>query len=187
MEEVILVDEHDQEIGRGEKIQTHSEGALHRAFSIFLFNDKALLLLQKRARAKYHSGELWSNTCCGHPRPGESTASAARRRLREEMNIDCDLEQTFSFIYRVDVGNQLSEYEYDHVFFGRFNGDPRPDPREVEGWKWIDMNTLARELKSNPEGYTYWLGIAFNRLCEALIGTNKEKWEITLNRYLPEK
>lgn len=175
MEEVVLVDEHDREIGRGEKIQTHREGALHRAFSIFLFNDEALLLLQKRAQAKYHSGKLWSNTCCGHPRPGESTASAACRRLREEMNIECDLEQTFSFIYRVDFGKQLSEHEYDHIFFGRFNGDPLPDPQEVEDWKWIDMSTLARELKSNPEEYTYWLRIAFDRLGEALICMNKEK------------
>ena len=136
-EKVILVDEQDQEIGEEEKMRAHREGRLHRSFSIFIFNSKGEMLLQKRAKDKYHSGGLWTNTCCGHPRSGEKTQEAAVRRLKEEMGFDCALVHLKSagFIYKVKV-NDLFEYEYDHIFVGKFNQAPRPNPQEVESYQW---------------------------------------------------
>src|ERR671913_2483251 len=145
-EEVILVDEHDRVVGAGEKLRAHREGALHRAFSVFVFDAGGRLLLQKRAREKYHSGGLWSNTACGHPRPGEPTATAARRRLREEMSLDCELREAFEFVYRAELDGALVEHEYDHVFVGTHEGDPAPDPSEVAGWRWVTMGELLRGL-----------------------------------------
>lgn len=159
-ERVILVDERDRELGAAEKLRAHLEGALHRAFSIFVFDRVGRLLLQKRARTKYHSGGLWSNTCCGHPRPGEVTAEAARRRLREEMGLDCELTEAFSFTYRAELDNRLVEHEYDHVFVGRFDGEPRPAAEEVEDWRWVTPSDLARELRANPAAYSFWLRAA---------------------------
>jgi isopentenyl-diphosphate Delta-isomerase len=156
-ERLILVDEHDRELGTEEKLKTHIEGKLHRAFSIFVFDDANRLLLQKRASSKYHSGGLWSNTCCGHPRPGEQTIVAARRRLVEEMNFKCELRPFFAFQYRAELANRLIENEYDHVFIGRFNGSPVPEKTEVEDWKWIDMADLKRDLDERPYEYSYWL------------------------------
>src|SRR4051812_34432219 len=123
-EQLILVDAHDRELGAGEKLQVHLAGALHRAFSIFVFDAAGRLLIQKRAPGKYHSAGLWSNTACGHPRPGEATAPAARRRLREEMGLDCELHEAFEFLYRAELGDALVEHEYDHVFVGTHVGDP---------------------------------------------------------------
>ncbi len=159
-EQVILVDEFDRELGSGEKLQTHRAGALHRAFSIFVFDAAKRLLLQQRARTKYHSAGLWSNTCCGHPRPGEDTTAAAHRRLREEMNFDCALRPAFGFLYRAELAGQLVEHEYDHVFVGEFNGVPTPDVAEVEAWRWVSMAELRRELHRHPAEYSYWLRIA---------------------------
>lgn len=159
-EQVILVDEHDRELGVAEKLQTHREGALHRAFSIFVFDSAGRLLLQKRARSKYHSGGLWSNTCCGHPRPGEATAAAAHRRLFEEMNFDCELREAFGFLYRAELGGDLVEHEYDHVFVGGFDGEPAPDASEVEDWRWLSMAELRDGLRHSPEEYSYWLKVA---------------------------
>jgi isopentenyl-diphosphate delta-isomerase len=156
-EQVILVDERDRELGVVEKMRAHREGALHRAFSIFVFDSRGLLLLQKRAREKYHSGGLWSNTACGHPRPGEETGAAAHRRLGEEMSFGCELRHSFSFIYRVELENQLVEHEFDHVFVGCFDGKPSPDSAEVEAWAWVGMEELRRELLQRPEAYSYWL------------------------------
>ncbi len=160
LEQVILVDERDRELGSSEKLQAHRAGALHRAFSIFVFDADKRLLLQQRARTKYHSGGLWSNTCCGHPRPGEATAAAAQRRLREEMNFDCELRAAFGFLYRAELAGQLVEHEYDHVFIGAFDGVPAPDAAEVEDWRWLSMPELRRELLARPGAYTYWLRIA---------------------------
>ena len=162
-ERVILVDEQDREIGVGEKLQTHYDGALHRAFSVFVFDRAGRLLLQKRARTKYHSAGLWSNTACGHPRPGETTAEAARRRLREEMNFDCELRELFSFIYRAELSGGLVEHELDHVFVGRFDGEPAPDETEVEEWRWVSMEELRRGLRREPARYSYWLKVALGR------------------------
>ncbi|HEX8456738.1 MAG TPA: isopentenyl-diphosphate Delta-isomerase [Pyrinomonadaceae bacterium] len=159
-EQVILVDEHDRELGASEKLAAHAAGHLHRAFSIFVFNSAGQLLLQRRARSKYHSGGLWSNTCCGHPRPEETTLAAARRRLREEMNFECELRPAFEFLYRAELANELIEHEYDHVLIGEFDGAFWPEASEVEGWKWATPEELRRDLHERPEEYTYWLKAA---------------------------
>ena len=160
-ESVILVDERDRELGACAKLRAHEEGALHRAFSVFVFDRRGRLLIQKRAAAKYHSAGLWSNTACGHPRPGEATADAARRRLREEMGLDCELRAAFEFVYRAELEGALVEHEYDHVFVGAHDGgDPAPDPSEVEDWRWVGMDELRRELLEEPRRYSYWLKLA---------------------------
>ena len=161
-EQLIYVDEQDRELGSGGKMLAHQEGLLHRAFSVFVFDAAGRLLLQKRAASKYHSGGLWSNTACGHPRPGEETGAAARRRLREEMGLDCELSEAFAFRYRAEFDNGLVEHEYDHVFFGRHEGDPAPDPSEVEDWRWASPDELSRDLQANPQHYTYWLRLALD-------------------------
>ena len=163
-EQVVLVDERDKEVGLGEKIATHREGKLHRAFSIFIFNSAGELLLQKRTKAKYHTGELWTNTCCSHPRPGERLGDAVHRRLNEEMGFDCELEEIFSFTYRVEFDNELCEHEFDHVFTGRYDGEPAPNPKEVTDWKWNDMVSLKEDIENNPQRYTPWFRICIDRM-----------------------
>ncbi len=163
MEEVILVDENGRQTGTGEKIKTHKEGKLHRAISVFVLNSNGELLIQKRAKNKYHSGGLWTNTCCSHPRPDESTKDAAMRRLKEEMGFSCKLKEAFSFTYRIKFDNGLSEHEYDHVFIGRFDGQPKPSPKEVEEWKWMDPEELRKDIAEHPENYTYWLKAVIDR------------------------
>jgi farnesyl-diphosphate farnesyltransferase len=163
-ERVILVNWKDEVIGTEEKIKTHVMGALHRAFSIFIFNSRGQLLIQKRTTTKYHSKGLWSNTCCGHPRLGESTNNASRRRLREEMGFDCELEEMFEFVYRAELENGLTEHEYDHVLVGKFSGTPNPSKEEVEDWKWMDLTTLKLEILRHPEKHTYWFRIALAML-----------------------
>jgi isopentenyl-diphosphate delta-isomerase len=164
MEEVILVNENDEAIGIGEKIQTHLEGKLHRAFSIFVFNSVGQLLIQKRVENKYHSGNLWSNTCCSHPRPGESTEAAAHRRLKEEMGFDCHLKEVLYFIYQAEFDNDLTEHEYDHVFVGVYDGVPCPNPSEVSDWQWVDVESLRHDLQANSGRYTYWLRMALDKI-----------------------
>jgi isopentenyl-diphosphate delta-isomerase len=158
-EQLILVDAQDRELGVKEKMEAHVEGALHRAFSVFVFDSEKRLLLQQRARTKYHSGGLWSNTACGHPRPGETTLAAARRRLREEMGFDCELREAFEFLYRAELDGALIEHEYDHVLVGMYEGDPAPDPSEVESWRWVTMDELRRSLSDEPRSYSYWLKV----------------------------
>lgn len=165
MEElVVLVDETDRELGSEEKLAAHHSGALHRAFSTFVSNRSGQLLLQRRAATKYHSPRLWSNTCCGHPRPGESIEAAAHRRLREEMGFDCALTVSFSFTYRAELDGGMVEHEIDHVLVGQFDGQPVANPEEVEAWRWIDEAELAGEMAANPQRYTAWLGIALEQL-----------------------
>ena len=156
-ESVILVDVNDDEVGVCEKLEAHQKSLLHRAFSIFIFNHKNELILQKRALKKYHSGGLWSNTCCGHPKPNEETLVAAKRRLIEEMGIYCELEFKFSFIYKIGLNNNLFEHEYDHVFIGETNQIPVLNPEEVSEWKTITMAELKNDLNKNPDHYTAWL------------------------------
>lgn len=169
MDEVILVDAADRVVGRAEKLAAHAAGLLHRAFSVFVFDSAGRMLLQQRARAKYHSGGLWSNACCSHPRPGEDTEAAAHRRLAEEMGFDCALERVHGFVYRAEVGNGLVEHEYDHVYVGRCDALPRCDPREVDAWRWIEPRSLARAVARRPELFTYW----FRRcLAEAALPTS---------------
>jgi len=168
-EKVILVDKNDKEIGREEKIKAHERGELHRAFSIFVFNPKNELLLQKRAKAKYHSPGLWTNTCCSHPRAGETLKKAAHRRLKEEMGFDCELKKIFSFIYKAEVGPKLFEHEYDHVFIGRFTGRPNPNPDEVEDCKWLSIKEIKEDIDKNPRKYAPWLKIILRECDDAVI------------------
>jgi isopentenyl-diphosphate delta-isomerase len=165
-ERVILVDPTDEEIGTAGKLEAHERGELHRAFSVFILNARNELLLQRRADGKYHGGGLWSNSCCGHPRPGEETAAAARRRLGEEMGIDCPLERLFSFTYRAEMAGGLTEHEIDHVFIGRYDGDPHPDPREVGAWEWVPAERVRRSLAARPEDYTPWFEAALSGLLD---------------------
>src|SRR4051812_7795699 len=163
-ERVILVDAADRQIGTEDKLQAHRTGALHRAVSVFVFDSMERLLLQRRAAGKYHSAGKWSNTCCGHPRPGESVADAATRRLREEMGIACGLVETGAFTYRVEIGTDLIEHEIDHVFVGRFDGMPVPDQAEVDDWEWVALPALRVACSSEPERYSRWLPMALNAL-----------------------
>jgi len=168
VEEVILVDKNDQVLGKAEKIATHVKGDLHRAFSIFIFDRTGRLLIQKRARTKYHSGGLWSNTCCSHPRPEEDTHIAAHRRLKEEMGFDCDLKKVFELVYKAELDNNLIEHEYDHIFIGQFADEPVVDSREVEEFRWIGMDSLIDEVAAKYNNYTYWLRIALGESCQFL-------------------
>jgi len=160
MEKIILVDRKDNEVGLEEKLRAHkNDGRVHRAISVFVFNPKGEVMLQRRAYTKYHSKGLWSNTCCSHPFEGESVLDAAHRRLREEMGFDCKLNEAFSFIYKAGVGNGLTEREFDHVLFGRYGKRPRPDPKEVNDWKWMGIKELKADAKRNGKDYTAWLKI----------------------------
>ena len=160
-EKVILVDKNDNQVGLMPKIEAHEKGVLHRAFSIFIFNSKYELLLQKRASSKYHSGGLWTNTCCSHPREGEDILDAANRRLDEEMGITTSLRKVYDFIYKAELDNQLTEHEFDHVFYGVFDNDPILNKDEAEDFKWVDMETLNNDIIKNEDNYTVWFKIAF--------------------------
>jgi isopentenyl-diphosphate Delta-isomerase len=162
-EQVILVDAQDREIGTADKLQAHVDGLLHRAFSVFIINVRGELLLQQRNPDKYHSGGLWSNTCCSHPRPGEAIARAAARRLQEEMGLEGALEPAFSCTYKVRLGD-LWEHEYLHVFVGYSDQDPLPDPNEVSGWRWAAPDALAADVENRPECYTYWFRQIYQRV-----------------------
>lgn len=159
MEYVVLVDEKDREVGTMEKLQAHVEGRLHRAISVFLFNSKGELLLQRRAAGKYHSANLWTNTCCSHPRPGESVFDAANRRLYEEMGIFCISNWVFSFIYKARLDHELTEYELDHVFVGISDKVPIPDIEEVGGWRYVKPIDLVKEIADHPGEFTEWFKI----------------------------
>ena len=167
MTKVILVDAKDNKIGVEEKLKVHIEGQLHRAFSIFVFNSKKEMLLQKRAKIKYHSPGLWSNTCCSHPRPNKNILDEAKRKLKEEMGVSCDLKEIFSFVYKANFGD-LTEYEYDHVFLGKFDEDPRLNKKEAEDWKWINFKELKKDVKENPEKYTYWFKLILDKVLKAI-------------------
>ena len=164
-ETVVLVDELDREVGLAPKLQAHQRGQLHRAFSVFVLNGRGEVLLQRRAECKYHSGGLWTNTACGHPRPGEPVADAARRRLREEMGFDCDLTPAGRFVYRAEVGT-LVEHEVDHVFHGRFEAPPHPDPAEVSEFRWITPAAALADAQAHPERYTPWFALALAHFVE---------------------
>lgn len=153
---VILVDPDDHEIGTREKLAAHRRGELHRAVSAFVLDFAGRHLLQRRASGKYHSAGLWSNACCGHPRPGESTAAAIERRLQEEMGISPGLQASFVFTYRAELDNGLVEHEVDHIFTGTFEGVPAPDPAEVSEWRWVAADALAAEVALAPQNFTAW-------------------------------
>ncbi len=162
--EVVLVDEHDNELGTMGKMQAHREGRLHRAFSVFVFNDQDEMLLQRRAAGKYHSPGLWSNACCSHPRPGEAVINAAHRRLGEELGFDCELKHAFSFVYRAQLEAGLTEHEYDHVLFGQYSGVPEPDPTEADACTYEPEEVIRRALADNPEKFTAWFRICIDRV-----------------------
>jgi isopentenyl-diphosphate delta-isomerase len=166
MEFVVLVDEQDNAIGKMEKQQAHVEGALHRAFSIFIFNSEKKLLIQKRASSKYHCAGLWTNTCCSHPRENESLQDAANRRLQEEMGMTCELKPLFSFVYKAEFENGLTEHEFDHVLFGESNQIPELNLDEVEEFKFIGLEELQTEIKQNPKNFTPWFLLALDRVKE---------------------
>lgn len=164
MEEfVVLVDREDNELGLMEKQQAHVAGLLHRAFSVFVFNSKGELMLQQRAASKYHSPTLWTNTCCSHPRENESYKDAAHRRLVEEMGFDCELSFKFSFIYKANLDNGLTEHELDHVFIGTFDGEPSLNADEVMAYRWVNMVDLKKDIIKNPHNYTAWFKIIFDQ------------------------
>lgn len=164
MKEVILVDENDQEVGTMEKIQAHEQALLHRAFSVFIFNSKGEMLLQQRAENKYHSATLWTNACCSHPSPGEVTKEAAERRLYEELGFTALLRKAFTFTYKTEFDNGLTEYEFDHVYTGVYDGPIVPDRNEVMDCKYLGMEELEKSLRDNPEQYTSWFAIALPEL-----------------------
>lgn len=151
-----MVNDHDEETGVMEKMEAHRTGSLHRAFSVLLFNSRGEMLLQKRAQTKYHSSGLWTNTCCSHPRPGESLEEATRRKLRQEMGIEANPRFAFKFQYKAPLDNQLIEYEIDHVFIGQFDGEPVLNEHEAEDWKFVDLHSLKQQIHTDPQQFTPW-------------------------------
>lgn len=165
---LVLVDDTDTAWGKMEKMEVHQLGLLHRAFSVFVFNTKGELLMQQRASEKYHSGGLWTNTCCSHPRFGEETDFAADRRLKEEMGISCNLSYGFNFMYKVSFENGLTEHEFDHVYFGVCDDIAKPDPTEVQHSKYISLDALISDIKVNPQLYTEWLKLSIAKVVNHL-------------------
>ena len=160
-EHVILVDDTDNPVGTMEKMEAHQKALLHRAFSVFIFNSKGEMLLQRRAPGKYHSPGLWTNACCSHPRPGEDTQVAAMRRMREELGFSTPLEKRLEFVYRTEFGNGLTEHEFDHVFVGQYDGAIRPDPTEISDYCYRGIADIRSDLQICPEKYTTWFSLAF--------------------------
>jgi len=156
---VVLVDASGKPTGLEEKMAAHEKGLLHAAFSVFVFNKKGELLPQQRASGKYHSGGLWTNTCCSHPRKGEDAARGAHRRLREEMGFDCPLREVYSFTYKAKLDHGLTEHEFDHVFFGDYDGPVNPNLEEVDEYRWISLDALEKEVKAKPGEFTEWFKV----------------------------
>lgn len=172
-EKVVLVDENNQQIGLMPKMEAHEKAVLHRAFSVFIINDKGETMLQQRAAHKYHSPLLWTNTCCSHQRDGESNIEAGKRRLQEEMGFSVDLKEVFSFVYKAPFDNGLTEHEFDHVMVGYTNQEPQINPDEVANWKWMKPAKIKTAIVENPEEYTAWFKIIFERFYNYLIENSK--------------
>jgi isopentenyl-diphosphate delta-isomerase len=160
-ENVILVDVLDNQLGLMPKMEAHEKAVLHRAFSVFIFNDEGELMLQQRAAHKYHSPLLWTNTCCSHQRDGESNIEAGKRRLIEEMGFKTNLKEIFSFVYKAPFDNGLTEHELDHVMIGNFNGTPKINPDEVASYKWMTLEAVKKDIELQPKLYTAWFKIIF--------------------------
>ena len=165
-EKVILVNEKDEQIGLMPKLEAHEKAVLHRAFSVFVFNDKNELMLQQRAQSKYHSPGLWTNTCCSHQRDGESNIEAGKRRLDEEMGFVVDLQESISFIYKAPFDNGLTEHEFDHVLLGKYNYEPVINIDEVASWKWMPLEEVKMDISLQPELYTEWFKVIFDKFYE---------------------
>jgi len=168
-EEVILVNEKDEVLGTMPKMEAHEKAVLHRAFSVFIINDLGETMLQQRASSKYHSPLLWTNTCCSHQRIGESNLEAGRRRLQEEMGFETDLRELFSFIYKAPFDNGLTEHELDHVMVGAYNNAPKINGDEVADWKWMLPVDIKSDIEKNPERYTEWFKIIFDKFYDHII------------------
>jgi len=162
-EKVILVNENDEQIGLMEKIEAHEKALLHRAFSVFVYNDKNEVMIQQRALSKYHSPGLWTNTCCSHQKEGETNVEAGKRRLMEEMGFQTGLKEVTSFIYKAPFDNGLSEHEYDYILVGHYNDDPKINPDEVASWKWMSLEDIKKDMNNHPEKYTAWFKIIFDK------------------------
>ena len=162
-DKVILVDNNDNQIGLMPKLEAHEKGVLHRAFSVFIFNNHGELMLQRRALTKYHSPGLWTNTCCSHQRDGESNISSGKRRLNEEMGFDTELFEKTSFIYKAKFDNGLIEHEFDHVLVGSYNHSPIINSIEVDSWKWMSMENVKKDINDHPDNYTAWFKIIFEK------------------------
>lgn len=173
IEEVILVNSSDEPVGKMEKLEAHEKGLLHRAFSVFIFNSMGQMLLQRRALTKYHSGGLWTNACCSHPRPGEHTLHAATRRLEEEMGLHCELVHCFSFIYKVSFENGLTENELDHIYIGWTDNPPSINPEEVHEFKYLTIEKVVEDVKGAPQLYTEWFKISIEKVLDHLNGLKK--------------
>ena len=171
-ERVILVNPQDEQIGTMPKMEAHEKALLHRAFSVFIMNDKGETLLQQRAASKYHSPLLWTNTCCSHQREGEDNIAAGKRRLREEMGFVTELNELFSFIYKAPFDNGLTEHELDHVMMGSYDADPVANPEEVADWKWMKPRDIETDISQHPERYTAWFKIIFTKFYGHLIQNN---------------
>ena len=167
-EQVILVDTNDQPLGLMPKMEAHEKGVLHRAFSVFVLNDKGELMLQQRALHKYHSPGLWTNTCCSHQRDGETNIAAGKRRLHEEMGFVTELREVTSFIYKAPFDNGLTEHELDHIMIGNFNNTPNINPEEVASWKWMPVEAVRDDIQKHPENYTVWFIIIFEQFYEQI-------------------
>lgn len=167
-ESVILVNENDEQIGLMPKMEAHQKALLHRAFSVFIFNEKDELMLQQRAHSKYHSPGLWTNTCCSHQREGETNVEAGQRRLLEEMGFSTDLKDTVSFIYKAPFDNGLTEHEFDHILVGRYNEDPVLNPEEAADFKWLTLEEVKMDMESNPGIYTAWFKIIFDKYYQSI-------------------
>jgi isopentenyl-diphosphate delta-isomerase len=165
---VILVNEQDQQIGLMPKMEAHQKAVLHRAFSVFVFNDKKELMLQRRALDKYHSPGLWTNTCCSHQRDGENNIQAGKRRLQEEMGFATDLTEATWFIYKAPFDNGLTEHELDHIMIGNYNEAPIINPDEVDSWKWMTLDAVKKDIANSPDLYTEWFKIIFQKFCNYL-------------------
>lgn len=179
-EYILTVDDQDRETGYMEKMEVHKKGVLHRAFSVMIFNDKGETLLQKRAKCKYHSPGLWSNSCCSHQRKGGSLAEAVIRRIKEELGITCDCKEVFQFKYLAEFDNGLIEHELDHVFIGHYNGNVIPNEEEVEEIRWVPLDKLNKEMIEHPEQFTYWFKILMKQPTMQLIGqqiSEDKKWK----------
>ncbi len=162
--DVILVDEHDVPTGTMGKMEVHQKALLHRAFSIFIFNEKGEILLHKRAAKKYHSAGLWTNACCSHPKPGEDTLTAAQIRLQEEMGFSTPLQKAFDFVYKAPFDNGLTEHEFDHVFIGNYDGVIKPNVEEVSDYCFKPVDEIKSSIQSHPQKYTEWFKIAFTKM-----------------------
>ena len=160
---VILVNQKDEQIGLMPKLEAHEKAVLHRAFSVFVLNNKNEIMLQQRAQHKYHSPLLWTNTCCSHQREGETNIQAGSRRLFEEMGFETQLKELFHFIYKAPFDNGLTEHELDHVMIGTYDGEPKINPEEVENWKWMCIEDVREDMRLHPEIYTVWFKIIFDQ------------------------